>query len=96
LFDVEEMDAIVNGNGVTDQILVLRHFNFPKLKWMVQADVVTLQPMNVETDQESHLIEGMLGYGWMNLIPSQVITVKNCGCPLLSLIIIKIHQNLRK
>jgi hypothetical protein len=98
---VEDMDAIVGSARVTDRILVLGDFNFPKVEWGVRKKGSTLLPMYITTDLESDLIEGMLccNMGQINSIPtvdgsfldlifsnaSTDITVEICESPLLGL-----------
>jgi hypothetical protein len=84
----------MNGE-ITDMILVLGDCNLPKIGWSLQGERVGLMPVNVTTDLESDMIEGLLScdLGQINAIANQSVfsnageDVSMCTCesPILKL-----------
>jgi hypothetical protein len=59
---VEDIEAMTDNSGLRDVILVLGHFELPKLKWKVDEKSGSMRPLNdLTSDLESDLIGGLFG-----------------------------------
>jgi hypothetical protein len=58
---VEDIEAITDNSDLCDVILVLGHFNLPRVRWKVDEESGYVLPLNVTTDLESDLNGGLFG-----------------------------------
>jgi hypothetical protein len=58
---VENIEAITDNSGLRDVTLIFGNFNLPKVKWKVDEESGSMNPLNVKSDLESDLIGGLFG-----------------------------------